>query len=187
MKTQIEIDENLLAEVSEVLDVWGLNAETVITMFLKRIRKEQSLAFMFPTNKTVCEPAPTPSSTPTSETRADKMVKSKAVRLFTEHGQVLKGEITFASKNKTAYNYWANPAFALLNDDWSLILNDNINKTLYLFFIPAHSIAPSQLTPRSDAERKHLIDLQIMYSDPTFTDNRSGFSFKPYLIAELEY
>ena len=93
--------------------------------------------------------------------------------------------ITFASKNRAVANYWANPSFDVLDVDFTLILNDVVGRKLFLFIIPAYSINRSQLISRSD--KPDLIDLQIMYGDETFTDNRSKYSFSKFLITELKY
>lgn len=111
--------------------------------------------------------------------------KSEAIRYFERLGYRFVQKPTYASKNKSANNYWANPDTAILHNDWYLILNDWISKTLYLFFIPCNSIQLSQLTVRSDNQNK--IDLQIIYSDPTFTDSRSGMSFLPFLKDQIQY
>ena len=115
----------------------------------------------------------------------NQMTKSLAIKSFTSNGNKISKCTTFASKNKTAYNYWANPSCDYLNYDWSLILNDWENKIIYLFNIPAYSIPEEELVMRSDDPS--LMDLQIKYNDPAFTDNRSGISFKPYLVDEISY
>lgn len=114
-----------------------------------------------------------------------KMDKRNAIELFYNQGNVIHRNCTFASKNRTTDCYWANPNFRLLQGNWSLILNDDINNVLYLFNIPANSISSGRLVARSDLH--HLIDLQINYRDPSFTDRRSDFSFSKFLVAEIKY
>ena len=170
-------------------------------MFLKRIVKEQTISFLLRNNSKninstekmleVIEPTPTISPSYQSfsfipdNTDRGNMTKSLAIRLLRGNGFNVGKNVTYASKNRGAYNYWANPAFEMLSNDWDIILNDWANKKIYLFTIPANSIKNYQLTPRSD--KNYLIDLQIMYNDVTFTDNRSGVSFEKYLVAELQY
>lgn len=122
---------------------------------------------------------------PTVIVTDDKIGKSEAIRLFMNLGYAFAHKPTYASKNKTANNYWANPDITVLHNDWYLILNDWISKTLYLFVVPRSSIMLSQLTTRNDNQNK--IDLQITYNDPTFTDSRSGVSFRAYLQKEYKY
>ena len=113
------------------------------------------------------------------------MTKSISIRLFREKGFEVGQNVTYASKNRGAYNYWANPEFRMLSVDWNIILNDWVNKEIYLFTVPANSIMQGQLVPRND--KSYIIDLQIMYNDTTFTDNRSGISFSKYFIAKIKY
>lgn len=114
----------------------------------------------------------------------DGIGKKKAIALFYQSGYHFCRHITFASKTGPDY-YWANPKIEFLHGDWDLIANDWINKKLYLFRIPANAMHLSQIKTRSDQPNK--IDLQIQYNDPTFTDKRSGVSFGPFFIKELDY
>lgn len=161
-------------------------------MFLKRVIKEGTISFLFSQKaETNFDSSITEShSTTPILHRFDKidkgdMTKSKAIRLLASKGHRLGKNVTFASKNRGAYNYWANVEFEMLSTNWSLILNDWINKVVYLFIIPAHTIKEKELTPRND--KPYLIDLQIMYNDTTFTDNRSGYSFAKFLVEKINY
>ena len=200
-KIIFELDENLIKEAETILDNEGLDLDVAMHMFLKRIVKEQTISFLLRNNSKninstekmleVIEPTPTISPSYQSfsfipdNTDRGNMTKSLAIRLLRGNGFNVGKNVTYASKNRGAYNYWANPAFEMLSNDWDIILNDWANKKIYLFTIPANSIKNYQLTPRSD--KNYLIDLQIMYNDVTFTDNRSGVSFEKYLVAELQY
>lgn len=113
------------------------------------------------------------------------ITKNQAVYLFRRRGNAIGTEVTFASKNSGARIYWANPSFEVLNNDWSLILNDKNENKLYLFTIRARDISPSELRGRADVPER--IDLQILYDDPSFTDTRSGVSFARYKVDEVEY
>lgn len=111
---------------------------------------------------------------------------SDAKDMFRKRGHSINSDhTTFASKNQTNYTYWANPGFSLLRQNWYLILNDWPNRTLYLFLIPANSISAAELVPRKD--KSDIIDLEIYYNDPTFTDSRSKYSFLKYKVDEMNY
>ena len=88
-----------------------------------------------------------------------------------------------ASKNATQDVYWVNPNVDSLKEDWTLVLNDSINKTLYCFDIPANSIHYSHIKMKNQKE----IDLQINYRDLNFTDKRSGLLFKKWLVKTINY
>ena len=109
------------------------------------------------------------------------MTKTIAKRLLS----IQSDNVSFSSKNRTANNYWSNPSYDCLNSDWFLILNDWQTNELHLFKIPARSFNRYNLVARAD--QPHLIDLQIAYRDPTFTDNRSGCSFKKYYVKTIKY
>lgn len=178
----ITIDRQLAREAEAVLDEVGIDMETVVKMMLKRVVREQGIAFL--TSK-FDEPASKFTNQPMVRMADGKIGKSQAVALFSAQGVHFNRNITYASKNKTAFNYWANPFFTALDEDWYLILNDWINRELHLFFIPAKSIAASELVARFD--KKDKVDLQICYNDPTFTDNRSKISFARYLVKDISY
>lgn len=178
----ITIDRQLAREAEAVLDEVGIDMETVVKMMLKRVVREQGIAFL--TSK-FDEPASKFTNQPMVRMADGKIGKSQAVALFSAQGVHFNRNITYVSKNKTAFNYWANPFFTALDEDWYLILNDWINRELHLFFIPAKSITASELVARYD--KKDKVDLQICYNDPTFTDNRSKISFARYLVKDISY
>jgi antitoxin component of RelBE/YafQ-DinJ toxin-antitoxin module len=178
----LTIDRHLADETEKVLDEVGIDLETVVKMTLKRIVREGGIAFLI---SKFDEPASKFTNQPMVRMADGKIGKSQAIALFSAQGIRFNRNVTFASKNKTAFNYWANPFFAALEEDWYLILNDWINRELHLFFIPAKSIHPSKLVARIDQQEK--IDLQICFNDPTYTDNRSKISFSRYLVKNISY
>ena len=115
--------------------------------------------------------------------------KSNIVYLFYKNGyeKFLRDlqHTTCSSINQKTNIYWANPKFSLLKEDWILILNNRRTHELYLFFIPANSIAQNILRPRHDRENR--IDLNIMYNDSDFTDKSSKYVFTKFFIAKLNY
>ena len=78
--------------------------------------------------------------------------------------------------------YWANPDISFLENNWSLVLNDRLNRTLYLFDIGANSIARGELKERKD---RNDINLNIIYGDEQFRDRDTKFSFRRFLTAKL--
>lgn len=178
------VDKSLIPEVKQVLDMIGLEVSDVINFLFKRIRKEGNVNFLLTKSAAETEDVEKRLAL-VDESEQEKMTKSKAVALLRQSGQSLSGPITFASKNKSADNYWANPSFEVLNDHWNLILNDWKNREIYLFTIPAHSIGSNRLVYRAD--KPHQIDLQIMYRDQSFTDMRSKVSFAQFLVTSLKY
>ena len=191
----ITIDnEDLLNQAESILDNVGMDVSSAVKVFLKRLVNEKSIIFLFDDKKrdnvVISEEDKKTDivtesfNPPIIETR---MTKTIAISLFRSKGYsyYLRGNITFASSNSTVKNYWANPNFEVLRDDWTIILN-NIDKCeLYLFYIPKDSLQKNVLLGRADKD--NIIDLQIMYNDPSFTDIRSKFVFVDYLITKIRY
>ena len=189
-KVFIEIQEDTLNQVNNVLDDLGLDIESAIRMFLRRIVRDQSVAFVLNNNGTIAsvpQPIIENNTFQSDVVKIDRgeMRKMLAIKMFKERGKIIDKNVTYSSKNRTTYNYWSNPNFSVLDENWSLILNDWVNLKLYLFNIPSRSISASQLVPRND--QKDLIDIQILENDPNFVDKRSGFGFKRFLADEIDY
>ena len=177
---KIFVNESALANVETILEENGLSIQNIVNVVLKRIEREGGIDFLFgKTNAQALDTNEERESISSKTSESTKMTKTIAKRLFVLHYD----NVTFASKNKGANNYWANPSFDCLKRDWFLILNDWQRKELHLFKIPANSL--NNLVARAD--KPNLIDLQIAYNDPTFTDNRSGMSFKVYFVETINY
>ncbi len=187
-KLIIDMDEKLLDNAELVLDETGLDAKTAVKVMLKRIARDGNALFLFsgkPVKTSFDNKGQKEESiSEIKDSKPIKMTKNKAIALFKNTGMSINENVTFASKNKAAYNYWANPSFEVLDSDWFLILNDWVRQKMYLFKIPAKTFRYNQLVSRAD---KSKIDLQIMYEDNSFTDTRSKISFAKYLKGKISY
>jgi len=202
----IKLDKDLIDDAENVLDNIGLDFQAVVKMLLKRVVKEGGISFLLPNNNEAKPPVVLENHSrekvvfsnnqnlsrqsnqydyTTQQSEKERMTKNMAIRLFRSRGANFTGNTTFASKNRGAYNYWANPEFDMLKNDWYIILNDWKRNKLYLFFIPANSIKQNELIARND--KHYTIDLQICYDDITFSDTRSGYSFAKFKIDETQY
>jgi antitoxin component of RelBE/YafQ-DinJ toxin-antitoxin module len=188
-KVIIEIQDEILHQATEIIEELGLDVESSIRVFLKRVVREHSLAFVL-SNSTgngisnqVAEGRVLKAEAPKID--RGEMRKSLAMKMFRERGKYIDRNITYSSKNRTTYNYWANPDFAALEEDWTLILNDWVNRKLYLFRIPAKTISAQDLVARND--KPNLIDIQILDDNPSFIDKRSDYSFKRFLVDNIDY
>ena len=183
-----EADEILIDNAAAILDEMGLDIETSIRVMLKRIVRDGNAAFLFDNKPFKVPPVNMPEekkeSSVSSSGKTIKMTKNKAIALFKNKGTAFDGSITFASKNKASGNYWANPLFNVLTDNWFLMLNDWSCQKIYLFKIPKNTFKAEHLIPRADV---YKIDLQIMYDDNSFTDIRSKISFAKFLKDEISY
>ena len=189
-KIVIEVQEDTLDQATGVLEDLGLDVESAVRMFLKRVVKDQSVAFVLPNANAVRVSKPVvervaPQTMETVKVDRGEMRKTLAVKMFKERGRYIDKNVTYSSKNRTTYNYWSNPNFSVLEEDWTLILNDWVNHKLYLFRIPRNSISASELVGRND--QPDLIDIQILEDNPNFIDRRSDFSFRRFLVDEIDY
>ena len=121
------------------------------------------------------------------ERRYKKLTKAEACIICRDNNINMKRyTVTFSTANKSfGHLYWSNPSIEVLNDDWLLILNDNIKRMLYVFDIPCNDIVLDELKVRSD--NRERLDLQIYYGDKSFTDSRSGFRFGKYFVKAIKY
>ena len=176
------LDSKLVKDVEPILNDLGIDLDTVLKMTLRRIAKDGDISFLMAKKEPEKDVL---LSRSVSIDNDDRITKGRAVSLFEEEGIRFTRNITFASKNRSAYNYWANPNFYALNSDWHLILNDWKKRELHLFLIPARTIKAEEMVSRFD--QKDKIDLQICYNDPTYTDNRSKIKFGRFLIKSIRY
>lgn len=191
---KINVDDSIIASVKEIIEPLGFDTEILIKILLNRISRERNLDFLL-INERKTEDSKPFNENPTEILKSSvvsidvngvrDMRKSLAISIFRSRGIVFNGNITFASKNRTAYNYWANPPFEVLEKEWFLILNDWANKMLYLFKIPSKAISHDLLVARAD--NNNQIDLQVLYNDPTFRDTRSNYIFKDFLVMTEKY
>ncbi len=196
----LDVDETLLQQSNQIFEDIGIDVAIAVKMFLKRVTKEQSLAFLL-TSPSVAPKNAYVNNDTLPETvyeregaeyydglqlnKNEPMNKSRAIRLLLAKGYDLKKTVTFSSRNRGSTRYWANPNFEVLKENWSLILHDWGERVIYLLEIPANSISKDQMKGRAD--KQEMIDLQIMYQDVTFTDNRSGLSFLKYYKGKINY
>lgn len=114
--------------------------------------------------------------------------KKKATELFEEKGVLKNPEfLTYASLQKEKFYYWANSNPDCLGKNWFIILNDVIDKVLYLLNVPKNILTVTSeningLKVRID---KNLLDLKINYEN--FVENNSGISFENFIVDKIKY
>ena len=187
MKREFELNEDTYIEAKNIVQEEGLDIDTVVNIFLKKIVKEGSIGFLFgkkdaEVNTSNCITQSINVRGPVFENR---MTKSIAKRLFMDKGVKISDNCVFASENSSTHIFWANIHYSVLSQNWSLILNDKSKKILHLLSIPADEFDADELVMRAD--KPEIIDLQIAYNDPTFTDNRSGIAFNSYIVKTINY
>ena len=118
-KIVIEVQEDTLDQATGILEDLGLDVESAVRMFLKRVVKDQSVAFVLPNANAVRVSKPVvervaPQTTETVKVDRGEMRKTLAVKMFKERGRYIDKNVTYSSKNRTTYNYWSNPNFSVL-------------------------------------------------------------------------
>ena len=191
---RINIDESVITSVEDVIVPLGIDVEMLLRIVLNRISRERKIDFLLPNEKSKENNTINNGAHLTNVNYGDTLInrsvtgemrKSLAISIFRSKGFLSSHNITYASKNRTAYNYWANPRFEMLEREWFLILNDWINRVLYLFKIPSGSFSEDDLIARAD--HNDQIDLQIIYNDVSFRDARSNVIFRDYLVKSEKY
>lgn len=108
---KISIDDSLITSVLEVIEPLDFDIEMVIKILLKRISREKNLDFLLANGKTqeenksdIEEPLVATNSPGVliAESAVRDMRKALAISIFRSKGIVFNGNITFASKNRTA-------------------------------------------------------------------------------------
>lgn len=187
MKREFELNEDKYVEARSIIQEEGLDIDTVVNVFFNKIVKEGSISFLFSKKEEESETSSIFSMSLDKNhfSMNDRMTKSIAKRLFWEKNIRVGDNCIFASENRSTHIFWANIHYSILSQDWFLILNDRSKKLLHLISIPAGEFDADDLVMRAD--KPEIIDLQIAYNDPTFTDNRSGISFAQYIVKTLNY
>lgn len=184
MNYNLEIDDNIFSKVNQILEEDGMSIDYAINILLKKIINEGTIGFLFSHNKTASD-FEYQQMKKTNMSAVVSITKSIAKRMFIMNGYQVSKNLNFASENKATRNYWMNPSIDVLKEDWDFILHDKTNRTLYLFKVPKNSLSKEVLNSRPDIP--NLMDIHIAYNDPTFSDNRSGVSFKQFYQGVIEY
>lgn len=178
---KVLVNEDVLTQAEAVLDNIGLDVEAAVRMLLKKISNEETIAFLL-SDANVAKTVPAASAAPEGE---GNLSKSLAKKKFIKSGYRVEDEVRYSKRNKASRNYWQNFDIDLFNEPLSIILNDQFNRKLYLFNIPAGAVDTGALQRRADKE--DVVDLQIRGDDASFTDTKSGVSFGDFLVAEVGY
>lgn len=165
---ELEIEESKYREFENILNNKNITIDNMLKALIYKTLVEDSIDWLY--------------TSLNGEVRTKNIKTKKAVELFRDKGYKISNYYTsFATKNTDHNVYWINPDKRHLQEDWYIILNDNINKRLYLLFVPKNSI--KELKMRNDK----ICNVSITYNDLNFVDIHSGVIFKDYLIDYINY
>ena len=117
-----------------------------------------------------------------------KRAKKEAINFLKDKGIDIGKYVSYAVRQENKDDCWANPNVEMLNKDWDVVLNNNIEKELVVLHVPQNSFdirseKRNGLLVRSD--KTELIDLHIdVYN---FHDVRSGLDFSKYIVEKISY
>jgi len=148
-----------------------------------------------PSNKRVHKDAGLLSNHKTDKLDADTLLKGGAPSAKYFKSVLLskgvfpeKGNSTIAKINKDGSGrYWANPPIEYLDTDWVLGLNDNINRKLYVFRIPANSISRDEIKTRTTKTGAVQLDLEIVFKNEKFICVASRIDYTPWYSETWDY
>ena len=162
--------DQFLDEAYFVLELIG------VQVFVKGSKKTNT--------KTVLPPIPD-----STQKEIEFRAKSEVGNFLSQHGVKLNKFYSYAKLQEKKKTFWVNPRTELLNEDWMLILNNQLTKTIYVLSIPKNTFVcslnhtPNSLVIRPD--KPQYIDLNIHQT--SFVDLRSKLSFKEYITKEIKY
>ena len=165
---ELEIDEEDYKKFKDVIKQDKNSTNEIFKLFIHKTVCENNIDWLY--------------TSINGEFRTKSIKAKTAIQLFDEKGyNICHYNTSYASKNNGHDVYWINPDKRHLNEDWYIILNDYINKRLYLLNIPKNSI--SNLEMRND----RICNVSIRYNDINFLDVNSNICFGKYLIDMIEY
>ena len=114
--------------------------------------------------------------------------KEEAIQFLKSNSVPLLKNLNYASRQPNKEEFWINPHTKALDQDWSLILNNQYTYEILVLSIPAGTFSiktqhAQGLLTRNDQPQK--IDLNLV-SD-TLIDKRSKCDFSPYITHRIKY
>ena len=165
---ECEVDEERYNKYKEIVENSGRNINQTIMMLINKTIKENSVDWLY--------------SSLIGEVQSKNIKAKNAICAFNKRGYKINSYYTtFATKTANCNYYWLNPDKRHLQQEWYIILNDNINKQLHLFLIPKNSI--SALKMRNDT----ICNMAIQYNDPNFTEIYFNIPLREYYKETIGY
>ena len=169
-KIELEINDKLYDCFYDILVQAHIKMEEIFYSVIERTIRENNIDWVVVSRK--------------GELNGKNAKKNNAIRMFqNRHPKLQLHNTSFATKNINQDFYWINPNKKMIGKDWYIILNDNIKRKLYLFYIAKEK--KLQFIPRSDTPQK--LDIAVKYNDIYFSEIKSGIRLREYLIDEIDY
>lgn len=124
----------------------------------------------------------------TTKLALGKRAKSDAISYLKTKGVELSKDVTYAMRQENLDAYWANPQTKLLDTEWWIILNNNVDKELILLLVPKGTLKlrgddEDGLFVRKD--KTELMDIRLDMN--TLIDKKSEIDFSLYVQKRIPY
>jgi hypothetical protein len=124
-----------------------------------------------------------------SESELQGILKREVISFLKTKQIELPSNVSYGKLQESKNWFWVNPDVSFLSTDWTLILNNQVEKSITIFRIPKNTFKASLekingfLILRKD--KPNYIDLNISAKD--FIDQRSKIEFRNYIKEVIKY
>jgi hypothetical protein len=124
-----------------------------------------------------------------SESELQGILKREVIAFLKTKQIELPSNVSYGKLQESKNCFWVNPDVSFLSTDWTLILNNQVEKSITIFRIPKNTFKASLekingfLILRKD--KPNYIDLNISAKD--FIDQRSKIEFRNYIKEVIKY
>ena len=170
-KYEMKLLEQFLDEAYFVLELIG------VTVFVKETSKKVSHSSVLPPIK--------------DSTKEQRELRAKGeVKVFLESSKVkLSKFFSYAKLQEKKKVFWINPDINLIKTHWMLVLNNQVERKIYILEVPANtfkcSLNKDNGVLRIRQDKPMYLDININYK--TFVDIGSKVSFKEYIVDTIKY
>ena len=168
-KYEIKLLDQFLDEAYFILELIGVN------VFTKNVSKKGG---------SILPPIPS-----LSDEEKEVRAKREAIAFLKENGISVGKIVSYAKLQEKKNNFWINPKTDFLKEDWTLILNNQVTKNIYVLEVPKNTFNCSlkndgnSLVVRKD--KPYYIDLNL--DCISFIDARSKLAFGGFVIHSIKY
>lgn len=115
--------------------------------------------------------------------------KSEVIKFVENNGYHFNGYVSYASLQISKGIFWNNASTAKCSEEWDLVLNDQVNRLIYIMHFPRNSLKAS-LTKKEGCliirkDRPQYLDINI--ENKSFIEIRSKVDLSGYIVNRIKY
>ena len=172
-----KVDKFRKAELDEFLDGALFILELIgVTVFSKNTSSKQTTII------STIKPIPSDEVEIRSKSEARSFLKSNGIKLNTKY-------VSYAKLQEKTNRFWNNARVEEASNPWTLVLNNQIKKIIYVLEIPSDSFEFTEYPENGKIcvrkDRQHYMDLNI--NGRTFVDRKSSIDFSKFITNEIKY